>query len=287
MYVHILTKEWDQMRGDWNMHMVPQSGTKLCKGGADMASQVDMHTCTATCTHSNQDMDPEKGELGHALGTIQVCTFFACKYAKGWSSCGESSGHAPHTDTCTYSNQCLGGRKGWLGYAYRAKCLVTSLHATMQRVGKTWGVRWRYIHILIHVYILTKVWDQIMGDWDMHTGLPRGVLVCTHLFKRGGTDMGSQVDMYTCTDACTHSNQNFGIRGRVTGACIQGNTGLHMFMYNYTKELEQMWTQEEMYTWTDACTHSNQCKEPDEWWLAHVYGATHGYKCLHTSMQRI
>ena len=30
--------------------------------------------------------------------------------------------------------------------------------------------------------------------------------------ERGGADMGSQVDMYTCTDACEHSNQGMGTK---------------------------------------------------------------------------
>ena len=30
------------------------------------------------------------------------------------------------------------------------------------------------------------------------------------LCKGGGADVGSQVDMHICTDACTHSNQGVG-----------------------------------------------------------------------------
>ena len=32
----------------------------------------------------------------------------------------------------------------------------------------------------------------------------------TQLCTEGGADMGSQVDMGTCTDACTHSKQGVG-----------------------------------------------------------------------------
>ena len=29
--------------------------------------------------------------------------------------------------------------------------------------------------------------------------------------QRDGADVGSQVDMHSCTDACTHSNQGVGL----------------------------------------------------------------------------
>ena len=59
MHVHILTKVWDLKRVDWDTHMGPHKGTavvtKLCKGiGADVGSQVYMHTYTDACAHYNR-----------------------------------------------------------------------------------------------------------------------------------------------------------------------------------------------------------------------------------------
>ena len=47
---------------------------------------------------------------------------------------------------------------------------------------------------------------------------------------RGGADMGSLVDMYTCTDACTHSKQGVGIEVgwlRHNHSATQGHQGFH------------------------------------------------------------
>ena len=60
MHVPILTKSWDQIRGDWDMHKGPQMGAHF-HTTMEMGSQVVMHTCTEACTYSNQDLNPEKG----------------------------------------------------------------------------------------------------------------------------------------------------------------------------------------------------------------------------------
>ena len=79
----------------------------------------------------------------------------------------------------------------------------------MQKGRADMGVRWTCIHVLMHVHILIKVWDQKQDDWDTHThtGTPR---FSCKLFKLDEGDMRSQVDMYTCTDACTNFNQVVG-----------------------------------------------------------------------------
>ena len=66
-----------------------------------------------------------------------------------------------------------------------------------------WGVTWTYTPAW---HILAKVWNQNRDVWDTHTGLHRGICVCTQLFIGDGVDVGSQVDIHTGTDACTHSN---------------------------------------------------------------------------------
>ena len=93
-------------------------------------------------------------------------------------------------------------------------------------VGQMCKVGWTCKHILMHVHILTKVWNQIRNDtWD-HTGKhmfacnygkvveQTGNLVDMHTctdaqgatqFKGTGADMGSLVDIGTHTDACTES----------------------------------------------------------------------------------
>ena len=69
---------------------------------------------------------------------------------------------------------------------------------------------WTCKHELKHVHILTKVWAQMRGDWDMHMGPLMGAHVCMQLCKGSGRDVRSWVDMHTCSDACTHSKQDVG-----------------------------------------------------------------------------
>ena len=52
-----------------------------------------------------------------------------------------------------------------------------------QGVDQRWGVMWTSICALVHVHILTEVWDQMRDDWDMHRGPHRGVHPYTQLFK--------------------------------------------------------------------------------------------------------
>ena len=74
-------------------------------------------------------------------------------------------------------------------------------------IGEAWVVSWTCIHILMHVHILPKVLDKMRGDWDMHTGQQRSAHVSVQLWKGGGADVAHQVDMHSCSDACTHSKQ--------------------------------------------------------------------------------
>ena len=57
----------------------------------------------------------------------------------------------------------------------------------------------------MHVHILTKVWEQKWGDWKTHIVL-HGFPCFYVTMYRGQTEMGSQMDINTYTDACTHSN---------------------------------------------------------------------------------
>ena len=49
----------------------------------------------------------------------------------------------------------------------------------------------------MHIHILSKVWEQKTGDWDMHTGAYRGIHVCAHLCK--GMEL-----MWGVKWTCTH-----------------------------------------------------------------------------------
>ena len=92
------------------------------------------------------------------------------------------------------------------GHAHVLHKVHTFVHSYAKEMEKLWGVSWACTNVLMHVHILTKVWDQKTGDWDMHAGPQMGTHVCTQLCKWDGADSGSQVDMYTCTDACAYSN---------------------------------------------------------------------------------
>ena len=54
---------------------------------------------------------------------------------------------------------------------------------------------------------------------------------------RVGVDLGCQVDMPACADACTHYNQGAENRWAMTGICRWGNTGMDRFEHNYVKGL--------------------------------------------------
>ena len=55
-----------------------------------------------------------------------------------------------------------------------------------------------------------QVWEQKWGDWDTKTLPYRGTQVSIKLCIGGGADMGSQVDINLCTDACIHPTQGMG-----------------------------------------------------------------------------
>ena len=64
MHIHILAKVWEQKWDDCNTHSAtkrnPCFHVTMHRGGADMESQVDINTCTDTCTHSKQGVGTEE-----------------------------------------------------------------------------------------------------------------------------------------------------------------------------------------------------------------------------------
>ena len=78
------------------------------------------------------------------------------------------------------------------------------------------------------------------GCLDVHMGTQRGAHVCVQLCKGVGVDDGSKVDMLTCTNACTHSNQGMQPNEELLGDA-HGATQWHTFPCNYTKGMEKKW----------------------------------------------
>ena len=76
-------------------------------------------------------------------------------------------------------------------------------------VQHTWGVTWTCIHIPIHVHILTKVRDPMRGGWDTQLGPYRSAHVYKQLSKGGRVGVECQMDMHTCTNACSHATQRY------------------------------------------------------------------------------
>ena len=82
----------------------------------------------------------------------------------------------------------------------------------------------------MHVHILNKVWDLKQGDWDTDTVTHRGTQVSMKLCIGNGADISSQVDINSCTAACTHSKQVVGTEMRLLEnkhIDIQGHTDFH------------------------------------------------------------
>ena len=114
------------------------------------------------------------------------------------------------TNACTHSNLEMGLEEGRLGHSNNATWEHTFLYNYAKGVKLTWGVMWTCIHVVMHVHILTKVWDQMRGYWDVHTGPHRGTHLCTQLCK-GWRSMAFQMDKYTHTDACLQPSQDVGL----------------------------------------------------------------------------
>ena len=62
----------------------------------------------------------------------------------------------------------------------------------------------------MHAHILTNVCNQKQGECDKHTMPHMRTHVSIKLYMGHEADMANQVDITTCTDACTHSNQGVG-----------------------------------------------------------------------------
>ena len=63
---------------------------------------------------------------------------------------------------------------------------------------------WAYIHALMHVHMLTMVWEQRRGDIKTHAEPDRCELVYMQICKGSAADIESQVNMHSFTDVCMH-----------------------------------------------------------------------------------
>ena len=52
-----------------------------------------------------------------------------------------------------------------------------------KRMEQICGVGLTWIHLLMHVHMLTLIWDQMRDDWKMHMGPHSGTHVCIQLSK--------------------------------------------------------------------------------------------------------
>ena len=72
------------------------------------------------------------------------------------------------------------------------------VHNYAKRVEQMWGVRWLCMHVLMHVHILTKEWDQGRGDWNMQAGPHRSTHLHTPMQRewRGSGESDGHAYMY-------------------------------------------------------------------------------------------
>ena len=83
------------------------------------------------------------------------------------------------TDACTYSDQGMRPEEERMGHACRAIKEYTCLLAAMQR----WGVRWIWIHVLMHVH--TPVFHSFVKKRDFLLLITS----CSHLSTRGNVNL--------------------------------------------------------------------------------------------------
>ena len=106
IYVHLLTKTRDQMRGCQNTYTRSDRGAcvklLLCvMDGANLWSQMDMPICTDACTWSDQDVGSNEGWLG----CVYRATYFHVTMQRGWVDVGSQVDMPTCTDAFTPSDQ--------------------------------------------------------------------------------------------------------------------------------------------------------------------------------------
>ena len=60
------------------------------------------------------------------------------------------------------------------------------------------GFRWTGIYVIMHVYLLAMIWDQMRDGWDMYKGPHRGSHFPIQLCEGGYMDLVDEVEKQTC-----------------------------------------------------------------------------------------
>ena len=179
------------------------------KGVDLMWSQMAMHTCTDACTHYPRN-GTEGGVLGHASGATLECTCMHVTMQKCGADMGNQVNMNSCTDACTFN----------------------------------------------------EVWDQ-RGLTDIH------MWDCTSscaTIQRNRGSMRCQLNMHMHTDPSSHSNQGVGPDEELLGHAHRAKQGCTCFCTTYTickGFVGGVGSQMDLYSCTDAYTHSNQCLRPD------------------------
>ena len=220
-------------------HRVTQGCTRLCasvlRGCSRSGCKVDMHACTDTCTLSDQGVEPDQGFLRYSCKGAHVCEQLCKGDGQTWRSGG-------HTYMYTFWPR-YEPRFGVAGSTHTGPHIIVQL---CQGWGQTWGWG-EHAYIYWYMYTLwPSCGTQIRGGWYMHTGPHRdahgqmqkykggqgrygsqvtciNVLLHVHLLikmigncatpvvcsyvKGVGHTWEGKVDIHTCTDACTLSDQ--------------------------------------------------------------------------------
>ena len=154
---------------------MPYRGTyvsiKLCiGGGADMGSQMDINSCTDACTHSNQHVWPQPISNGSFNWRWDL-----------WLEVGPPIRGESANQRWVLQSQAgppIGGlTSNWSFHLQSELPPLIGAPTSDWWMEQTFKVRWTCIHVLMHVHILTKVWEQRWGHWDTTTVPHRGTHV--------------------------------------------------------------------------------------------------------------
>ena len=195
--------------------------------------------------------------LGHKHRAIQRHPCFHLIMYTSLRCYRESGDNKTCTDTCIHPKEGVGLENGFI--VTNTHChTVSPMFACNYAKGveQTREIRWTCIHVLIHVHILTKVWEQKWGDsggtsiqsWDHHLEVGPPFRCWTSIWRwelqlemeppirsgRGESDIGSQVDINTCNDAWTHPYQGVGTEVGWLGY-TQCHSRVPMIPCNYAK----------------------------------------------------
>ena len=137
----------------------------------------------------------------------------------------------------------------------------------------------------MHVHILNKVWEEKLDDWNINTLPYRETQVSIKLCKGSGADMDSQVDINSCTNACTCSKQGVGTQMMITGKQTNSHTGIPTVSIKLCiGGGADMGSQVDINACNNACTHSKQGVATQIRWLGHKHTGIQRHPGFHQTM---